>query len=144
MLPMCCSILVVDDNEAMVASVVAALTSAGYDATGVRSFRDGVRALTDAPPTLLIVGLHLGVYNGLHLLMRGRADHPSLRAIMVGPPSLFVAAEARVLGADAYLPQPLDLDALMFAVRDVLDPGVDPTHGETRPSATPTSIQLSA
>ena len=51
---------------------------------------------------MLIVGLHLGVYNGLHLLMRGRADHPSLLAIMIGPASLFVAAEARVLGADAY------------------------------------------
>lgn len=139
----CCSILVVDDNQAMVASVVAALTSAGYDATGARSFRDGVRALADDPPTMLIVGLHLGVYNGLHLLMRGRAGDPSLRAIMIGPPSLFVAAEARALGADAYLPQPLDLSALMFAVRDLLDAGGDAERSEAPPSQT-SAIQLSA
>ena len=138
------TILVVDDNQALVASVVAELTSAGYDATGAGSFRDGVSALADAPPAMLIVGLHLGVYNGLHLLMRGRADHPSLLAIMIGPASLFVAAEARVLGADAYLPQPLDLSALMFAVHGLLDPIVDPEHSETRPSTTSTSVQLSA
>jgi DNA-binding response OmpR family regulator len=144
MSPMSCSILVVDDNPPMVASVVAALTNAGYDATGAGSFRDGVRALHDAPPAMLIAGLRLGVYNGLHLLMRGRADNPSLLAIMMGPPSLFVAAEARVLGADAYLPQPVDLAALMFAVRDLLDPGMDVERSETHPSATSTAVQLSA
>jgi DNA-binding response OmpR family regulator len=144
MLNTCCSILVVDDNPATVASIVTALTSAGYDATGALSFRDGVRALADATPAILIVGLHLGVYNGLHLLMRGRADHPSLLAIMIGPPSLFVAAEARLLGADAYLPQPLDLAALMYAVRDLRDTGVDAPQAETRPLGTLTSVQISA
>lgn len=139
-----CPVVVVDDNQAMVASVVAALTNAGYDATGARSFRDGVRALTDTRPAILIVGLRLGVYNGLHLLMRGRADNPSLLAIVIGPPNLFVAAEARVLGADAYLPQPLDLGALMFAVRGLLDPGADDEPSETRPSAASDCVQLSA
>jgi DNA-binding response OmpR family regulator len=138
------SILVVDENQAMVASVVSALTSAGYEASAARSFRDGIHALADTPPAMLIVGLRLGVYNGLHLLMRARADHPSLLAIMIGPPSLFVAAEARVLGADAYLPQPLDLDALMFAVRGLLEPGADADGCEPHASGTSASVQLSA
>lgn len=144
MLHTCGSILVVDDNQAMVASVVAALTGAGYDATGARSFRDGVRKLADAPPAMLILGAGFGVSNGLHLLMRGRAGNPALLAIMIGPPSLFVAAEARVLGADAYLPQPLDLGAVMFAVGDLLHSGDDAERAETRPSATATCVQLSA
>lgn len=115
------TILVVDENETMVASVVAALTSAGYDVSSARSFRDGVRALAESTPAMLIVGVHLGVYNGLHLLMRARADYPSLLAIMIGPPNLFVAAEARTLGAEAYLPQPLDHAALVFAAHGLLD-----------------------
>ena len=114
-------ILVVDDNAPALSAVVTALTHAGHSAIGAPSFRDGIRALTTTTPDLLISSLRLGPFNGLHLVMRGRAEHPGLPAILIGPPSEVVAREARALGAAVYLTQPIDLDALTAAVAEFRD-----------------------
>jgi DNA-binding response OmpR family regulator len=118
-------ILVVDENAATLAALLEAFSSAGHPAIGAASFRDGVRLLTTTTPALLVCTLHLGPYNGLHLVVRGRAEHPDLPAILIGPPSEVVAREARALGAALYLPEPLDVDALIAAV-----PGLFEAAGE--------------
>ncbi len=117
-------ILIVDENAAVLAAMVAALTEAGHTAIGAPSFRDGIRALTSSAPALLISSVRLGPFNGLHLLMRGRAEHPGLPAILIGPPSDVVAGEARAMGAAVYLPQPVDMDVLTTLVTDLSDPPV--------------------
>ena len=124
-------ILIVDEDPAALTTLVAALTQAGHTATGVLSFREGIRALTMTRPAFLICSVRLGPFNGLHLLMRGRAEHPGLPAILMGPPSAVVAREAHALGAALYLTQPIDLDALTSAVGELSDvsgdagPGLD-------------------
>ncbi len=114
-------ILIVDEDRAALTTMVAALTHAGHSAIGAPSFRDGIRALTSTTPALLICSVRLGPFNGLHLLMRGRAEHPGLPAILMGPPSEVVAREAHGLGAAVYLTQPVDLDALTSAVAELCD-----------------------
>jgi DNA-binding NtrC family response regulator len=114
-------ILVVDHNAAALTPLLAALAEAGHSAIGAPSFRDAVRILTTRAPALLVCSLQLGPYNGLHLLVRGRAEHPSLPVVMIGPASDVLAREARDLGAAVYLPQPLDIDALLPAVADLVE-----------------------
>jgi DNA-binding NtrC family response regulator len=114
-------ILIVDEDPAALSTLVAAITQAGHTAIGVSSFREGIRALTTTTPALLICSVRLGPFNGLHLLMRGRAEHPGLAAILMGPPSPVVAREAHALGAAVYLTQPIDLDALTTAVAELAD-----------------------
>jgi DNA-binding NtrC family response regulator len=118
-------ILIVDEDPAALAALVAALTQAGHSAIGVPSFREGVRALTTTTPALLVCSVRLGPFNGLHLLMRGRAEHPGLPAILMGPPSAVVAREAHALGAAVYLTQPIDLDTLTTAAADLIDASGD-------------------
>ena len=124
-------ILIVDEDPAMLTTLVTALNEAGHTTITAPSFRDGFRALTTTTPGMLVCSLRLGPYNGLHLLMRGRAEHPGLPAILLGPPSEVVAGEARALGAALYLTQPIDLDALTAAVADLREisgdagPGLD-------------------
>jgi DNA-binding NtrC family response regulator len=118
-------ILVVDENASALSVVVTALKQAGHAATAALSFREGIRALTITTPALLISSVRLGPFNGLHLLMRGRAEHPGLPAILIGPPSEVVAREARALGAAVYLTQPIDVDALLAAVADLRESPMD-------------------
>jgi len=112
-------ILIVDEDPAALTSLVAALMQAGHTATGVASFREGISLLTTTTPALLVCSVRLGPFNGLHLLLRGRAEHPGLGAILMGPPSPVVAREAHAFGAAVYLTQPIDLDALTSAVAEV-------------------------
>jgi DNA-binding NtrC family response regulator len=118
-------ILIVDEDHAALTAMVSALTHAGHAAVGVPSFREGIRALTTTAPALLISSVKLGPFNGLHLLLRGRAEHPGLPAILLGPPSEVVALEARALGAAVYLTQPIDLDVLTTAVAEFRDSQAD-------------------
>jgi DNA-binding NtrC family response regulator len=117
------SILVVDEHEPAVSATVAALVDAGYAATGAHSFREAAQILVEAPPALLIASVRLGAYNGLHLLVRGRAERPDLAAIMIGAPSAAVESEARRLGAAAYVTQPFEMDALLGCAADAIRAG---------------------
>ena len=118
-------ILIVDEDRAALETMVAALTHAGHSAIGAPSFRHGVRALTTTTPAVLVCSVRLGPFNGLHLLMRGRAEHPGLPAILMGPPSEVVAREAHALGAAVYLTLPLDLQALTSSVAELRDTSGD-------------------
>jgi len=122
-------ILIVDENPLALTALIAALTAAGHSTTGVPSFREGIRALTTTVPALLICSVRLGPFNGLHLLMRGRAEHAGLPAILMGPPSDVVALEARALGAAVYLTQPIDLEALTAAVAELGEASGDAGSG---------------
>jgi DNA-binding NtrC family response regulator len=135
-MPMPHDILVVDENAETLTALVTALTQAGRPAIGAPSFRDGVRILTATTPALLVCSLQLGPYNGLHLLVRGRAEHPALPVILIGPPSDAVAREARALGAALYLPQPIDTDALLTAVTHLFEAAADAERPVVRPSLT--------
>lgn len=114
-------ILIVDENTAALASLTAALESAGHRTIAALSFRDGVRIMTATTPALLICSVKLGPFNGLHLLMRGRSEHPDLPAIMIGPASEVLAREARALGAAVYLAQPIETGALLSAAAELLE-----------------------
>jgi DNA-binding NtrC family response regulator len=94
------SILVVDQQPIAVARLAGPLMSAGYDVTGATTFEAAKQRLEASPPNLLIVGQRLGRFNGLHLVMRGRFDHPEMAAIVTsGYRDPVLEAEAITCGA---------------------------------------------
>src|SRR5437762_2595868 len=76
------SVVVVDQRPLILARLVAPLRDAGYDAVGATSFESARQRLSDHPPHLLIAPSRLGVFNGLHLIVRARIDHPEMAAIV--------------------------------------------------------------
>jgi len=76
------SILVVDEHPLAVARFVQPLMNAGYHVTGATSFEAAKHWLDAHPPNLLIAAERLGLFNGLHLVLRGRFDHPEMAAIV--------------------------------------------------------------
>jgi DNA-binding NtrC family response regulator len=71
------------------------LIDAGYEALGAGTFEDAKRLLASEPPDLLIADERLGAFNGLHLVVRGHAMHPHMRAIVT------TSAKDSILESDA-------------------------------------------
>ena len=107
-------IAIVHEDPAVADEWAIALSAAGYRVVTSTSFADG-KALLEAevPPALLIVSVRLGAYNGLHLVIRGRLDHPGMAAVLASDMhDPMLAAEAASYGA-AYLPGAVDRETVV-------------------------------
>jgi adenylate cyclase len=110
------SILVVDDQPLNAARLERPLTNAGYDVTVATTFEAAKQALDARPPHLLIAAERLGHFNGLHLVLRGRLDHPDMAAIVTaGCKDPVLEAEATTFGASCIV-QPGNPSELLAAV----------------------------
>src|SRR5438128_11103144 len=79
---MASEILVVSQDDTNRACVLQILAEAGYQTRGASTFEEGKRLLATTTPDLLIADERLGDCNGLHLILRGRADHPDMAAVV--------------------------------------------------------------
>jgi DNA-binding NtrC family response regulator len=110
------SVLVVDSDPADLSNTVLLLQAEGYRVLWAAAFEDAKRLLATESPDLLITGLRLGHYNGLHLVLRSRLDHPEMAAIVTShyrDPVL--EAEAQRQHAD-FLVTPLEASDFVSAV----------------------------
>src|SRR5947208_16170064 len=89
-------VLVVESDPSDLSSIVGLLRSAGYRVAAAAAFDEAKLLLASESPDLLITGLRLGPYNGLHLVLRSRADHPAMAAIVTSQyPDAVLEAEAQ-------------------------------------------------
>jgi CheY-like chemotaxis protein len=77
----------------------------------VSSFEDARNKLQTLDPDVLISDIRLGEFNGLHLVIVGRARRPTMVAIVLGAPDSVLAREAERHGA-SYLDEPVTEDEL--------------------------------
>jgi DNA-binding response OmpR family regulator len=76
-------ILVLDDDENALAGIVELLRDAGHDVTGAATYDAAKGLLASGPFDLLISDVRLRSFNGLHLVMQTRADHPETAIIII-------------------------------------------------------------
>ena len=81
-MPVPCTILVVDASPTDRASTVRLLEAAGYRVKDTGAFDEAKHLIALDPPDVLITDLRLGLYNGLHLILRSRTDHPDMAAVV--------------------------------------------------------------
>jgi DNA-binding NtrC family response regulator len=77
-------ILLVDPDSQAAAANQQALVQTGYRVVPVSTFQEATQQMSLDSPDLLITKVRLGSFNGLHLLLRCRAEHPDLPVIVVG------------------------------------------------------------
>src|SRR5436309_14587185 len=75
-------ILVVSADGAGLNAMLNVLGSAGYRASGAASFEEARAKLADSSPDLVIADERLGAFNGLHVIVTARAEHPGVSAIV--------------------------------------------------------------
>lgn len=115
-------VLVANGNPDVRQAFTELLTLAGYHTIAVATFEEARHVLDQAPPSLLIADLRLGAFNGLHLVLRGRADSPDMAAIVtIDQQDQALKSEARRLGAQCVI-IPVTSKAFLKVVADLLEP----------------------
>ena len=115
-------ILVVDDDQEVLKSVVDILRDEGYRVTGVGDGHEALRVIQKSPPDLVILDIWMAEMDGLEALGALKRLHGELPVIMIsGHGTIETAVKATKLGAYDYLEKPLDLEKVHLAVRHALD-----------------------
>lgn len=114
--PLAPTVLVVDPDRLARAELLGWLRDAGYGIQEAATFEEARLLLQTVPLDVLVAGLRLGAFNGLHLIISARAAHPELRAVLVtASEDAALAIEAERTEA-ACLVKPIRRDALLAAV----------------------------
>lgn len=119
------TIVVIDNDEAVLHSLEWLVKSSGHD---VLSYDSGLRYLDDAVqagrPDCIIMDIHMPEINGLELYGIIKTHHPDIPVIFItGFPDQIMAEKARTLQSKGFFTKPLDTDALL----DCIDKAVAPT-----------------
>ena len=108
------------------------LTSQVFEVTVAETFAKAKDRLNTRPPALLVTEIRLGEYNGLHLVLRGKAQRPSMAAlVMSSMADPVLQTEAEAMGA-TFLVKPLENSELLAAVTRTLFQR-DRSEGPVRP-----------
>ena len=118
------SILIIEDDRKIAIPLTIRLKSAGYEATAAYDALTGLNAAVKNPPDLVLLDISLPVGNGFTLFER-------IQTLLPAPtPILFITAskqagfrqKANELGAAGYFEKPYEVEELLVAIQNVLNP----------------------
>jgi len=115
------SILVVDDDKAILKYAKGILELEGYDVDVAETGFDAMEKSSTRFYNLVLLDIMLPDIQGTELLTKMHRTTPKMMKIMVtGFPSFDNAVEALNMGADAYLLKPVELEELLSVVKEKL------------------------
>lgn len=115
------SILIVDDDKAILQSLKAFLQSKDYSVDTAETGREAMEKSEARYYNLALLDIKLPDMEGTELLTEMHRETPRMMKIMItGHPSLENAVEALNLGADAYIMKPVDPEELLEIVEEKL------------------------
>lgn len=126
------TILLVDTRIAALRRTSDLLRRAGHHVIEAGSFDDAKRALGTRAPALVISGLRLAAFNGLHLVHLARLNRPETNAIIIsGGADAVLQSEAERVGA-SLLVEPVPPSDLLSLIERMLEADV-PTGTDVFP-----------
>src|SRR5258706_2101891 len=131
-------VLLVDDDDAVLAMMNATLTRKGFDVVAVSSVTDALRHIATESFDVLITDLHMpDPGDGFTVVTAMRHSQPDALTLLVsGYPDVQSAMAAILLEADEILVKPFEVGRLAELVRDKM--------ATRRPAARPTKARVSA
>ena len=116
------SLLIIDDESALVNSLSFALRGEGYDVVGVGTAAEGLRAAERTTPSLVLLDLRLPDGSGIEVLEKLLVVLPGIPIIMISAHGdTRVAVKSVKMGAFDYLTKPFELDELLLTIRSALE-----------------------
>ena len=118
------SILVIDDDETIRATLVEFFETFGYTARAAATATEGRQLAADHAPDVVLLDLRLPDADGVRALDAMRADDPELAVIVLtGFADVRTAVQAMQHGASDLLEKPIDLETLAAAVQRAAERG---------------------
>jgi DNA-binding NtrC family response regulator len=115
-------ILIVDDDETILATMKAILEDEGYIVDLASTGEEAIQLTMKKTYNIALLDIRLPDMEGVELLKLMRDSVPRTRKVMVtGYPSMQNAIDALNKNADAYLLKPLDNEKLLSLVKEQLD-----------------------
>jgi DNA-binding NtrC family response regulator len=112
------SVLLVDDDPELLASLLPVLARRGLQVASAGSADMALALMRQQPVDVLVLDVKLPGTDGLELLRRIKAEDPTVEVILLtGYPSVRDAVRGLGLGAVDYLGKPPDIGALLEAIR---------------------------
>lgn len=116
------SILLVDDEANILATLSETLVASGFDVRTCKSGQEALSCLTAHRPEVMVTDLRMPDLNGLDLLKQVREQHPDLPVvILTGFGDMKSAVDALRLGAFDYLQKPIDAERLVQTLKNGLE-----------------------
>lgn len=116
------SILIVDDEPAILASLSKILEDEGYQVAVAKSGQEALKLLSADPPDLMMLDIWMPDLDGLETLKRARELAPQVQVVMMsGHGNIDTAVKAVKLGAYDFIEKPLSLENVTLRVRRALD-----------------------
>lgn len=117
-------ILLVDDDEGVLAALSAALGSEGYGVVVAKNGREAIEQFREGQVELVLLDLNMPVKGGWEAFERLSSLHPLLPVIVItARPDQYPAAVAA--GVAALMEKPLDLPLLLQTIAELLAEPVD-------------------
>jgi DNA-binding NtrC family response regulator len=113
------SVLLVDDEEEFLETLVKRLAKRKLDVTGVTSALDALRVLNEKPVDVVVLDVKMPGMDGLEALRQIKITSPDVEVIMLtGHANMEAAIQGMELGAFDYLMKPMDIDELLYKLQD--------------------------
>jgi DNA-binding NtrC family response regulator len=118
------SVLLIDDEENLLASLIYGLKAHGIEAEGAKNATEGLSKLDDRVPDMAFVDLCLPDATGLDLLSTIKAHYPHLPVAMISAHGdIRVAVEAVKVGAVDFIAKPFELEDIVLLIRKTIERG---------------------
>ncbi len=113
------SVLLVDDEEEFLETLVKRLAKRKLDVTGVTSAQDAIRVLSEKPVDIVVLDVKMPGMDGMEALRQIKSTSPDVEVIMLtGHANMEAAMQGMELGAFDYLMKPMDIDELLYKLQD--------------------------
>jgi two-component system, NtrC family, nitrogen regulation response regulator NtrX len=116
------SILIVDDEKGVQASLQGILEDAGFDVQAVSSGEEALLALRNRDFAVVLLDIWLPGMDGIQALEQIRKASPLASVVMIsGHGSIETAVRATKLGAFDFIEKPLSLEKTLLVVKNAVD-----------------------
>ncbi len=116
------TVLIVDDEEAVLRSVADVLADGGYRVLTAPDGRAALRRIETAAPDLVLLDVAMPGRDGIDVLEQLRRSWPDLPVVMMsGHGTIETAVRATKLGAYDFLEKPLSYDKILLCVQHGLE-----------------------